>query len=128
MSQFNDFLSKFNLPEAFAKVLSIKICSTNYQESENTLILSKTKDEQPIYGASNDDYRERIKKVQDTGIMTLYMHNRVDIGIIDDVFYFVHLPGYPEGEIWRSEKVKRNLNQLLREHPDATLSSLIIVQ
>lgn len=130
-------LRAFNLREnrqsdkdlkVFAEVLSKMICSTDYQKYENTLITSQSVDNQQIFGLSNSEYRARIKKLQESGILTLYMYNRTDIGIMDDTYYFVHLPGFPRGEIWRSDKVKRNLELFLHDHPDGTISSLIVVR
>lgn len=114
--------------EVFGEVLSKKICSTNYQNADNTLILSMSVDEQPIYGLSNSEYLERINKIQEKGVLTLFMHNRTDIGIMEDAYYFVHLPGYPKGEIWRSDKVKRSLELFRYDHPDGTISSLTVIR
>ncbi len=115
----------------FSEILSDKICSTDYYACANTLIVSKSIEKQPIYGLSNNEYMERADKLKEMGkrgIVTLFMHNSRDIRIMDDVYYFVYIPGYSGGEIWHSDKLKKNFKQLLSDHPDVIISSLLIIR
>ena len=112
----------------FAEILSDKICSVDYYNNSNTLIMSKSVDEQPIFCISNDEYLDSSDKIKERGILTLYMHNSRDIGIVDDVYYFVFIPGYQQGEIWHADKLKRNLKQLVKDHPNVITSSMVIIR
>ena len=44
-----------------------------------------------------------------------------DEAIGDNDMFTVHLPGFPEAEAWDAQKLARNREQLMKEHPDAEI-------
>lgn len=117
--------------EVFSRILSKIICFKDYHNHDNIIIPSSSISVQPI-GLSNKDYLRVQKKFQEknreNGTIALFMHNMRDIEFMDNSYYFVCLPDSQYGQIWSSEKVKRNLSKLIQEYPKTAIFSLIVIK